>query len=147
MPACKSIRLLFKLAPLNAWRYALMERHLLRCPACRETAAGIEEVRAVPLPGDGVGEVADLWPAVSARLSRVPEQELRLRPAWRWAWAAAGFLAVLAAVLVTVSDREEGVPGKVAFSVRDPKLYGQPAQAIIFQTQDGEKTFVWVEKQ
>ena len=148
MRHCKIIRILFKLSPFISWRYALLERHLLHCPECLRKAADIEEARSATISKAQIGERMDFWPAFVNRLSHeAKKEEKRFRLSWRWAMGTAGLLALTGVILMTFSPKAESPDLAVKLQVNNPKIYDEPAQAIIFQTQNPNWTFVWVEKQ
>lgn len=148
MLSCKAIRFLFRISPFSAWRYALLDRHLLRCPECLKEVADVEAARSATFPRSAAAEATDFWPAFARRLAREGEAERRSRaPLWRWAAGAAGLLALAGVLLIVFAPRPEFVDPAIKLSVESIKIYDEPGRAIIFQGQDPDKTFVWVEKQ
>jgi len=151
MGKCRRVKLLFRIVPVVSLQSALIRRHLLSCSRCSEDAADLEEARAAILPPEKIGPRRDHWPAVSRRLDQAEKTipGRRFRQAWRWAFATAGLLAVLAVVLWNrFPRRPEADPfaGGLKLKIHDLRVYEQPAQAFIFQTQDADRTFVWVEQ-
>jgi len=146
----KRMHLLFRLLPFRSWQYFLLRRHFLRCEECLANLAGIEDARAVTTAIDKLGDVRDFWPGF---LGAAEEQEKKtkspFRPVWRWAVGTAGLLAVSAALvlIMILSPKKETSGLTVKLRIDYAEVYGEPAQAFIFQTQDANSTFVWVEKQ
>lgn len=151
MPDCRARRALIGLVPLASLRHALLSRHLSRCARCREGEADIGEARSIIWSKSDFEGRPDLWPRLQAALRR-PEPPGRTRFAARWRWAAVSAAAVgLAAAGLILIDFEKKngpalAPG-LKLVIESPRIYSQPAQAYIFQTQDEHTTFVWVEKQ
>ncbi len=146
----KRMHLLFRLLPFKSWQYFLIRRHFLRCEECRANLADIEDARAFTTAIDKLGDVKDFWPGfLGAAETKEKKVKPRFRPAWRWAVGTAGVLAVSAALvlIMTLSPEKETSGLTVKLRIDYAEIYGEPAQAFIFQTQDANSTFVWVEKQ
>jgi hypothetical protein len=149
MSGCKRYEILFKIVPFKSWQYVLLDRHLLRCPACLENLAGAEEAKLLTIAKDQIGDLENVFPQTSLPFKKQERKPaLPARPFWRWAVGTLGVLAVaVAAVLVlTRPPGTENLDLRVKLRVDYIKIYGQPAQAYIFQTQDENSTFVWAEK-
>ncbi len=146
----KRMHLLFRLLPLRSWQYFLLRRHFLRCEECLANLADVKDARAATVAQEKLGEVKDFWPGF---LVAAKEQERKekspFRPAWRWAVGTVGLLAVSAALvlIMTLSPKKATSGLNVKLRIDYAEIYGEPAQAFIFQTQDANSTFVWVEKQ
>jgi hypothetical protein len=150
MGNCKRTKILFKLLPFKSWQYYLLQRHLLKCPDCLGDLAGVEEARSATISQDKIRDVKDFWPQFSASFKKEERKKKILsRPAWRWAVGTAGLVAltVAAVFILTLSHKTEYSDLAVKLRINYIKIYEEPAQAIIFQTQDPNRTFVWVEKQ
>ena len=153
------------LLPVEAWRDALIVRHLERCPACAARLATREEARSVLVQAADVGALDGVWPAVRAAIERpAPRPESGPGtgvPAWRWAAAAAGFC--LAAILTWTAVRAfhpgAGVSGfevtsdsasafEAAPAAGDVQLAyirvdNEPARAIIYKPHDSNLVLIW----
>jgi hypothetical protein len=110
----------------------------------------IEEARTATIPKENIGEAVDFWPEISGRLNRTrPVEPFGQRRGWRWALATAGLVLAAAAIGLflfrqgTGDDPASAIKLRVSYAT----MYEKPAQAIIFHTQDVNRTFVWVEKQ
>jgi hypothetical protein len=146
----KRMYLLFKLLPFRSWQYFLIRRHFLRCERCLANLASIEDARAVTAAKDKLGEVKDFWPGfLGAAETKDKKTKPRFLPAWRWAVGIAGVLAASAALvlIMTLFPKKETPALSVKLRIDYAAIYGEPAQAFLFQTQDVNSTFVWVEKQ
>jgi hypothetical protein len=149
MANCKRIETIIKLVPILSWQGGLLRRHVSKCPACQENLADIQEARSVIISRDKLGEVKNFWPHIREDMRRKEKRKkLMFRPFWGWAFATAVFVAVvLACVLITILPLKNESPDlSVKLRIQYIEFYEEPAQAIIFQTQDANKTFIWVEK-
>lgn len=149
MSGCRKYEILFKIIPFKSWQYFLLERHLLRCPACLENLAGPEEAKSLTIAKDQIGDLENVFPQTSPSFKKQERKPaLPARPSWRWALGTLGVLAIAAASLLvlTRSPRKENLDLQVKLRIDYIKIYGQPAQAFIFRTQDENSTFVWAEK-
>jgi hypothetical protein len=143
------MHLLFKLFPFRSWQYFLIRHHFLRCERCLANLAGLEDARVATVGQDKLGEGRDFWPGFpGAAKTRERKAKKRVRPAWRWAVGTAGVLAASAALvlILTLSPKKETLGLAVKLRIDYAEIYGEPAQTILFQTQDANSTFVWVEK-
>ncbi len=141
---------LFRFLPFRSWQYWLLQRHFLKCERCLANLADPEDARAATIAREKLGEVRDFWPGFfEAAETWEKNVKPRFRPSWRWAVGTAGLLAVSAAlVLITTFSPEKEPSGFIVkLRIDSAEVYGEPAQAFIFQTQDTDRTFVWVEKQ
>ena len=150
MGKCQRIKILFKLIPLKSLQYSLLQNHILKCDACLNDLADIDETRSATIPNTQVEEARNHWPQLLKDLEHTRQRKKAiLRPAWRWAMGSAAALA-LAIIFIFVMTRspEKGYLDDTAvkLTIDYINLNEEPAQAIIFQTQDDSKTFVWVEK-
>ena len=150
MGNCQRIKILFKLIPLRSLQYSILQNHILKCEACLKDLAEIGEARSATIPKTPVEEAKDHWTQVLKDLEHTRQRKkVILRPAWRWALSSAAAL-VLTMILIFVMTRspEKGYleDTAVKLTIDYINLDEEPAQAIIFQTQDDSKTFVWVEK-
>ncbi len=116
----------------------------------RQGLAGIGEARTATLAKDRAPRSEDLWPRLASELRSGPPhaKDRRSRLRLRWAFGTAGALAaVLCGILVLTPRRTVDVGPLVKLRIDSVTIYGQPAQAFVFQTRDAGSTFVWVEKQ
>jgi len=144
---CKLVRLLFKIFPFPFGRYALLERHIWRCPECSKAAADVREAERVTIPFSAAKWSGDPWPDFVRRLAQDAQfAHSRRRTFWRLAAAVSG-VAAAAVVLWLVLVPPPKLP-EPDFKLRleNLELYGVPGKAIIFQGQDPNTTFIWVEK-
>lgn len=150
MGNCQSIKFLFKLIPLKSLQYSLLQSHLLKCDACLKDLADIDEAQTITIPKDRLEDVKDLWPQFLKDLEQQRQRKkVTLRPAWRWALgSAAALVLTLSLIFVMTQSTQKGYLDDIAvkLTIDYIKIYEEPAQAFIFQTQDASKTFVWVEK-
>jgi anti-sigma-K factor RskA len=143
------MHLLFRLFPFRSWQYFLIRRHFLRCERCLANLADVEDARTATVAKDKLGEIKDFWPGFpGAAETKAKKPKWRLRPAWRWVVGSAGLLAASAALvlIMTLSPKKEAPDLTVKLRIDYAEIYGEPAQTILFQTQDANSTFVWVEK-
>jgi hypothetical protein len=114
-------------------------------------AADIEEARSATIAKEKIGEGRDFWREFLLDLERgKPTRRTGPRPFWQWAAGTAGVLAVAAAATIILLNppHRNGFPElTVKLRIGEVKIYEEPAQAFIFQTQDPDTTYVWVEKQ
>ena len=150
MGNCQRIKFLFKLIPLKSLQYALLQSHLLKCDTCLKDLADIDEAKSVTISKAELADIKNLRPRfVKDFEQRKQKKKVTLRPAWRWALGATTALALTFGLifLATHSPRKEDLDDiAVKLTIDYIKIYEEPAQAFIFQTQDASKTFVWVEK-
>ena len=151
----KKTRILLGLCPFKAWRSSLVRRHIEGCAICREDLADVQQARSVTVAGSELEPVRDFWPrfaesvGVEGLRKKAPGKTKAERPAWRWAIGTAGLagIAVLTFLVLGPRQRTNGLDPGVKLRVNYAELYEKPAQAIIFQTQEADSTFVWVERQ
>jgi len=145
------ISILLGRLPFNSRASVRLRAHIERCDRCRQSLASPEEARAATLAKEKMPEARDFWPqfVFDLRNDETARPGFRPAPRRRWAFAAAGALiAVLGGLLIIRSpQRQPRVGPLVKLRIDSVSIYGQPAQAFVFQTQDADSTFVWVEKQ
>ena len=150
MDHCGTARFLRGFLPIRRWQGLLLERHARRCPECRKSLASLEEARKATLSVSALAQSKDFWPAFvgnleAEALSPAPFREMR----GRW-WMAIGGLAAaglaVAVALLTGPPPAGVLDLKAKVIIRSSEIYGKPAQAIIFQTPDVNRTFIWVEQ-
>jgi len=150
MGKCQRIKSLFKLIPFKSIQYSLIQTHLLKCDACLKDLADIDEAQTITVPKSRLEDVKDLWPQFLKDLEQQRwRKKVILRPVWRWALGSAAALVLtlsLIFVLTRSAEKRYLDDSAVKLTIDNINLYEEPAQAIIFQTQDASKTFVWVEK-
>jgi hypothetical protein len=121
-----------------------------QCPACQEGLASLQEAKSITLPKERIGDGEDFWWEFLSRVDQpTPQTKTRFRPQWRWAFGTLGLAVFLAAgVFMLTRSPQNKIPDlALKLKINYIQFYDKPAQAIIFQTQDATKTFVWVENQ
>lgn len=150
MEKCKRIKALIKLIPIRSLQYSLLQSHLLKCDVCQKDLATIDEARSATVQKDRIGSEKDFWPQLVRDLKKEKQKKvISLHTGWRWALGIAGAVALTFALIfvMTKSPQQENPYTSVKLIIDYVKIYDEPAQGIIFQTQDSNRTFVWVEKQ
>jgi hypothetical protein len=141
---------LFRLIPVKSLQYSLLQGHLLKCDVCQKDLANVEDAKSATLHKDRLEGVKDFWPQFLRNLEAEKQRSKpTLHPVWRWAMGAVGAIALTLVFIfiLTHSPPKEGLDTSIKLTIDYVKIYEEPAQAIIFQTQDTSRTFVWVEKQ
>jgi hypothetical protein len=136
-----------RLLPFRSGLSARLRRHLERCPECQGLMASVSEAGGATVGQDKLGQVADFWPRFVLSLERQqPRKAIGVR--WSWAIGLAGILAlaIIGLYLFVPSPSRPVLSSGVKLRVNYVQMYEEPAQAFIFQTQDANSTFVWVEK-
>lgn len=151
MSDCRIRKALIGLVPIAFWRDALLARHALGCGRCREGLADIREARFATWAKEDFEGRIDFWPRFQEAFRRPETRPARpFTVRWRWGAAslAAAGLAVAGLLLLDFDGKNaEGLPPGMKFVIKSSMIYNEPAQAYIFQTQDDQTTFAWVEKQ
>jgi len=150
MVKCQIIKILFKLIPFKSIQYSLIQTHLLKCDDCLKNLAGTDEARKITVSKSRLEDVKDLWPQFLKDLEQ-QKQKKKVTPHLTWRWAlgsAAALVLTLGLIIVITQSPKNEYPDEstVKLTIDYINLYEEPRQAIIFQTQDASKTFVWVEK-
>jgi len=143
------IQMVIRLLPFNSGLSLRFRRHLEQCPECQGELADIQEARASTIGQEDIGASRDFWPAFALSLERSRRGEPgKGRLIWAWAVGTAGLLAATIAGLFLWFPSSPGsfLSSGVKLRVNYVRMYEQPAQAFIFQSQDADSTFVWVEK-
>ncbi len=149
MLRCRTVELLIRVLPVNAWRDLLIRRHVPGCAACSRKLAAREEALAVLIQERDLVFVRDLWPAVSRRLRSSVARETRASlPAWQWVSVAVGLLIVgLVSIWLHRAPIEEiSADASQRLQIDYVRVGDEPARAYVFQPQDADMTLVWVEK-
>ncbi len=149
MANCRRIKFLFKLIPVKPLQYSLLQGHLLKCDACQKDLASVEEAQSATLHKDRLEGMRDFWPQFLRNLEAGKQRsKATLYPIWGWAMGAVGAIALTLVLIfvLTRSPQKESLDTSIKLTIDYVKIYEEPAQAIIFQTQDANRTFVWVEK-
>ena len=150
MDRWRTVKFLQRFLPIRRWQVLLLRRHARSCPECRSSLAEVEEARKATLSQRALGPVKDFWPEFVKILKKdLPERESSpgIRRPWWLAFAglsAAGLAVAVALLTSPPPDRVADLLVKVR--IQSAKIYDRPAQAIIFQTQDVDRTFIWVEQ-
>jgi len=150
MDHCRTARFLRRFLPVRRWQALLLERHARSCPECRKFLASVEEARRATMSPSAPGQVKDFWPEFVRNLEAEAPSSAPSRPArGRWWMALAGSAAAglaVAVALLTGPPPAGILDLKAKVIIRSSEIFGQPAQTIIFQTPDVDRTFIWVEQ-
>jgi len=141
--------MVIRLLPFNSGLSLRFRRHLEQCPECQGELADIQEARASTIGQEDIGASRDFWPAFALSLERPkPRRHVGAGLGWAWALGTAGLLAlaITGAFFLIPFSRQEVLSSGVKLRVNYVRMYEKPAQAFIFQTQEANSTFVWVEK-
>ena len=145
----KLVQASIRLLPLRSGLSLHLRRHLEQCPECQGRMASIQEARAATVSRNELGQVRDFWPRFALSL-KSPRSGRSFETGWHWSWALglAGFLAlaIVGLFIFAPSPSGEVLSSGVKLRVNYVRMYEEPAQAFIFQTQEANSTFVWVEK-
>jgi hypothetical protein len=153
---CKLTLFLVRLVPFRFLRGAWLERHISRCPACREAKALDGSLGDLFLPIKTWADSEEsLWPAVRGKIRERSSPKTDACPdakpvtARRWAPACAALL--LAAALMILVHRlpvdpipageDPSAAGSPRIHVKYGSLGGEKAEPFIFQTD--KASFVW----
>lgn len=144
------VQVFIRLLPFRSGLSSRLRRHLEQCGECQGRMADIREARAATISKNDLGRVDDFWPRFALGLERPKSgKHFGAKLSWSWALGTAGLLAlaIVGLFFLVPSSRQEVLSSGVKLRVDYVKIYEEPAQAFIFQTQDANSTFVWVEKQ
>lgn len=162
---CKWNRLLFKLAPVNAWKSAIIRKHLDSCPDCLALHEPLPGLTHIGVTADDVPAIPELWEHIHRRIAaeqspvfhpRYLWYRLYPRPTRRLVIAAAAMALVLLLIPLTMWWRtSEPAPvnhqAGIALENRDIVIHSlevenRPAQAVVFQSNREDRVIVWVKK-
>jgi len=120
------------------------------CPDCQDILAQVEEARKATFSAAEIGPAKDFWPDFARSLEKEElSKEATLWYRRPWLLSSAGLAAAglaLAIALLTGPPPDAG-PGLAAkIQIQSLRIYDEPAQVFIFQTQDVNRTFIWVEQ-
>ncbi len=150
MANCRRIKFLFEFIPVKSLQYSLLRGHLSKCDVCQKELASFEEAQSATLHKDRLEGVKDFWPQFLRNLEAEKQRSKpTLHPIWHWAMGVVGAIAFTLVLIfvLTRSPQKEHLDTSIKLTIDYVKIYDEPAQAIIFQTQDTNRTFIWVEKQ
>ncbi len=150
MSHLRGIQVLIRILPFGSRWSVGLRRHLEHCQKCRQDLAHIEEARTATISREQLEKGRDIWPEFVRRLEREKSPtQARPRLKWRWALGAAALVVAAAATGLFLFRPGGGddLAAGVKLRINYVTLYEKPARAFIFQTQDANSTFVWVEKQ
>jgi predicted anti-sigma-YlaC factor YlaD len=149
---CKFVYFWFSVFPFKPWQDFLVRAHIHECPACQARLASLDKVKALLMHESDVLSSRDLWPDVkSAIIKKKPEKRTFLAGYPRWAFAAAGLMAILVAgflfytVLVQsggLTEQEEGA----RFQINYLRVGNESATPYLYQPKDSDMIIVWAEK-
>ena len=107
---CEKLRILHESGELPERRRPALERHLQRCPRCREAFRQNQRLRELLGAAPPAGPRRDLWPTVAARIAaRQPHRQSVVRRAWRPALALGTIVAAVGLAL-TFTARLQPTP-------------------------------------
>ncbi len=150
---CTFYKLLFRLAPLDAWKVFVMDRHFSKCSRCGEESLSSEEVKELPVSLQEAEELPRLWPRLRGKLGKTDTYSKRK---WQWVYATAAAAALLLLVfLLPFSKKNQGVngygtgPGDVEeteqVKVRSVKIGSKAARYYVFHSNNPDKLIVWAQ--
>lgn len=152
--ACKWVRFAYRFVPLPAWRAFLLDRHIDRCPACREDALDDAAIRSLGVTPAGLKDEPPLRPFAAARSAAPRRRAFRLSYSYGLILAvvAVGAMVVVSRLappmspaqgIVTVMEDEDETR---VFAVLEAKIGGEPARPVVFKPGQPGMTIVWFEK-
>ena len=121
-----------------------------------DNLATLDEARRATISRERLGGVKDFWPGFAVAIGKKGSTNgvrIGARFALQWALGTAGLLVVIGVSVLAPKLFRRGSPPAtpektaIIFRIDSVKINEEPAQAFIFQTQDQDSTFVWVEKQ
>lgn len=152
MLRCKVVTFLLSIFPFKFWQGFLIRSHIQKCERCMSREASRDEVEALIVQQDDVGDFRDLWPAIkSGVVEKKPERKAEFSSHWRWAIAATGIVGVfLAGFLVynflsqngTILEQE----GEARFQINSIRVGDEPATPFVYQPKDSDMILIWAEK-
>lgn len=145
---CRTARFCYRLLPLTAWRFYLLQRHIEDCPHCRGLAATDEEIRALAVPPVESQDEPPLRLPAPPPLVRPRPRPLRL------AFGTTALLAICIAALLlwhrptppppTVPEVRAVVTTEApSFAVVSARIDDKPARAAVFKPRTSGMTIVW----
>jgi len=150
MSKCRKIKLLFKVIPIKSIQYTLLQKHISKCDKCLNELADINEARSATIHKDSLKSVKDFYFPLESNIEKEERKKRTpMPPLWSWALRTAGALVLTIGLVfvITHSPQKENIEPSIKLIIDYVKLYEEPAQAIIFQTQEKSRTFIWVKKQ
>lgn len=152
MIRCKFIVFLFWILPINQIRSYLIQKHILQCPLCLEKLASASEVRSLLTTENSSETKVDLWPFLEQKLN-TPQEKRKSAPFLqkRWAYAAAGILAVIASgifIFYSWLDHQpkEYLSSPSDFQIQYINVQNKPANTYYYHSPDSDFIFIWAEK-
>ena len=135
---CHKQMILYEEGSLVPRGRAAVERHLKRCPRCREAFRQEGQLRVVLGPARAVGPRRDLWPAVAARVAaRQRQAPARARRAWRPALALGSVVVAVALMVGLASWTQLGHKSKTDIEMAPVSLvYEDPWAGDVARAMD-----------
>jgi anti-sigma factor RsiW len=128
---CRKLRILYEEGALAAPQRAAVQKHLARCPRCREAFREEQGLRALLGVAAAAGPRHDLWPAVAARIrGRQPRPEPLAARVWR---PAAVLATVAAAAGLTVALLGRPQPAGDAAAWVEPMVGSPTASRLVYE--------------
>ena len=150
MTSCKTVQFLFSLLPLNRFRALLIRHHIQSCPHCQKRLITQTEILSSLVKETNLEGLAPMWPAVRAKLNGRKREKNRGRGlGWQWGIAGLSAVILMAAVIFVFGFFSNGdfqIMLENGFKVHYTQINNEPAQALLYQPQDTNMIFIWVEK-
>ncbi|MBD3414075.1 MAG: hypothetical protein GF421_06570 [Candidatus Aminicenantes bacterium] len=152
MNRCKIINALYWILPLRPIRGWLIQTHILQCPRCMKKLASASEVRSLLITEHSLETKVDLWPSLHKKLNK-PQEKTKSTSFFqkRWAYAAAGILAVIVSGIVVFHSWFDHqhigyLPPSRDFQIQYINVQNKPAHTYYYQCPDSDFVFIWAEK-
>jgi hypothetical protein len=160
---CIWFELFSRIAPFPGWRLRLCERHVSRCPRCRQASDGKEALPPILVTAEQLPHGLDLRPGVREGIARLRKPAAGPGPAViplsprgfrSWAYAGAMALLLLAAGFWTVLQERHSKPQPVSVAVQpsvqtrlcSAKIEDKPARVFQFQSRNPDRSIFWIAK-
>ncbi len=149
---CKALHFLLSIFPFKFWQSFMIRSHIQKCDVCMSRVANRDEVKALIIQQDDVGDFRDLWPAIkSGVVEKKPEIKAEFFSHWKWAIAAASIVVVmLAGFLFYTTLSQNGIlleqEGEARFQINSIRVGDEQATPFIYQPKDSDMILVWAEK-
>lgn len=152
MIRCRVLNVLLAVIPINGIKDRLIQRHINKCPGCRESLASREEIQRVLIREADIGSLDGFWPGIRKKLEK-PGLTLkgsgrghRLNLGFSAAGALVGFLAVAFSLNTFLTRFSPSNTLGGAFEIHHIRVDNQPARTFIVQPRETDMILVWAEK-